>query len=65
MDKQGVIYYFTKDEVEYIRNQIALKFDWTDKVMNKLDDFLTTLHPLKIATCKLLEKSIFITINKN
>lgn len=39
MDKQGVIYYFTKDEVEYIRNQIALKFDWTDKVMNKLDDF--------------------------
>ena len=32
---------FTKEEVDHIRNFIALHGDWQDKVINHLDDIFT------------------------
>ena len=31
-------FFFTKEEVDHIRDQISLHCHWNDKVMNKLDD---------------------------
>lgn len=35
--------YFTKEDVDHIKDVISLHCHWSDKVMNKVEDFFTFL----------------------
>ena len=36
--------YFTKEDVEHIKDVISLHCHWNDKVMNKVEDFFSFLE---------------------